>query len=430
MDKQAPRFLLMCIILLASVSGVHAAEYGYPIDDPHEAAIVGTPDPFMPPLPKPDEIRVKQLEMDVFQDRQIPDVFWYDSKMFYSLSWQEEKAPLVFVVAGTGARYDSDKNQILKKALYQAGFHVILLSSPTHPNFITSASRTMMPGDIRSDCEDLYRVMELAWAAAKEDIEVTDFFLTGYSLGGAQSGFLSMLDDQKKVFKFKKVLMINPPVSLYESAVKLDKMLEENIPGGPDHFAEFYKKLMKNIANAYKHGDFVDLTHGFFYQKFYSLFPTDKEEKAVIGLSFRLSATDLFFVSDIMTNAGGIIPKNLHLTATTSLTDYAEIVSRDGGFSFYAENILFPAMQKKNPELTLDQVIYLCSLRSIEDYLRNAEKVSMMTNEDDFILAKGDIDYFRHLFQNRAKIYPKGGHCGNMGYTENVAYVVDYFKNR
>jgi hypothetical protein len=427
--KNWHRFLLICVLLFAAVSGVYASDYNYPISDPYEATIVGTPKEFMPPLPKADDMDVTTLEMVVFPDREIPEAFWYESTLSYSLAEQEGKAPLIFVIAGTGARYDSAKNTDMQKAFYQAGFHVILLSSPTHPSFIPSASSTMLPGDIKTDCQDLYRVMKLAWEAAKEDIEVSDFYLTGYSLGGAHSGFISLLDEQEKAFNFKKVLMINPPVSLYESATKLDKMLEENIPGGMNKFNDFYNGLINNISNSLKYGGSITMGPDFLYKAFHEVLPTDEEAKAVIGFSFRISAINLFYVSDVMTDAGFIVPKNMTLTTTTSTVDYGKAAARAGGFGYYAENVLFPAIQKKNPEITLDQMIYETSLRSIEDYLKTAEKVSMLTNVDDCILAEGDIDYFKDVFQSRAKIYPKGGHCGNMAYTDNVAYMVDYFKS-
>lgn len=425
--KKYQRLLLTCLFLIAAVSLAGASGYDYPISDPYEAAILGTPAKDMPSLP--DEIRVKDLEITVFPDRKIPEVFWYGDKLRYSLAWQKEKAPLIFMIAGTGAGYDSEKMLTMQKAFFQAGFHVISLPSPTHTNFITTASTSMLPGEIKGDCKDLYRVMQLAWAAAEKRIEVTDFFLTGYSLGGAQSAFISQLDDQEKKFNFKKVLMINPPVSLYDSAVKLDKMLTNNIPGGINNFAGFYDHLMKNVANSYKYGDAVDLNYGFFYNAYDDVLTNKGEEKAVIGLSFRISAANLFFVSDVMTQAGFIVPPGTHLKKTTSLTDYSKVTGRSGGFGFYVESVLFPAYQQKNPGSTLDQVIYESSLLSIEDYLKNTDKIGLVTNEDDFILAQGDVDYFRRIFQSRAKIYPKGGHCGNMGYKDNIAYRIDFFKS-
>ncbi len=136
----------------------------------------------------------------------------------------------MFVIAGTGGSHARNTNLILARAFYQAGFHVISMSSPTFSNFIVSASRTAVPGHAVRDAEDLYRAMERTWEDNRGRTEVTDFYVMGYSLGAFNSAFLSLLDEQKQTFNFKKVLLINPPVRLYSSISLLDRMLE-NIPG-------------------------------------------------------------------------------------------------------------------------------------------------------------------------------------------------------
>ena len=117
-------------------------------------------------------------------ERIIPEVFWYSDGLTCSLIAQNHRAPLVFVIAGTGARYNSPKMQILQKQLYQAGFHVLSISSPTSVDFIIHASSSSVPGHLAADANDLYQVMQLAWQRTKNRLEVSDFLLTGYSLGG------------------------------------------------------------------------------------------------------------------------------------------------------------------------------------------------------------------------------------------------------
>ena len=56
------------------------------------------------------------------------------------------------------------------------------------------------------------------------------------------------------------------------------------------------------------------------------------------------------------------------------------------------------------------------SLESIESYLRSADNVRLLTNADDIILAPGDIEFFDRTFSGRSRIFPTGGHCGNMRY--------------
>jgi len=72
----------------------------------------------------------------------------------------------------------------MMEELYAAGYHVVILSSPTHPNLIISTSTSHVPGDRTEDAADLYGLMETIWNRIKEEIEVSDFSVVGYSLGG------------------------------------------------------------------------------------------------------------------------------------------------------------------------------------------------------------------------------------------------------
>ena len=58
-------------------------------------------------LPKSIPTIEKEIELRAIAS--IPEVFWYSTKMKYSLIKQEDKAPLAFVIAGTGASYQSSK---------------------------------------------------------------------------------------------------------------------------------------------------------------------------------------------------------------------------------------------------------------------------------------------------------------------------------
>ena len=426
--KKLQYILLMSSLFFITVFVGQAASYDYPFADPIEATILSTPPADRAELP--DTIRAKQHQsFDVFPDRKAPEVFWYNEKLRFAVAYQKKEAPVMFLIAGTGAGYDSAKMKMMQKAFFQAGFHVVSLSSPTHPNFIVSASHSGMPGDIQSDAADLYSVMEKMLAKGKKKHKVSDFYLAGYSLGGSQAAYVSKLDEERKVFNFKKVLMINPALNIYDSAIKLDKMLVDNVPGGMEHWNEFYQKLMKNIRETYAHGDFVDLAHGFFYKAYDKIVPTPEEGKALIGFSFRISLTNLLFTADVMTNSGFIVPKNLKLSSTDSLTEYGKVIGHLNGFSDYAKYLVYPKFKAVEPGLSLREFVDRSSLRSIEQYLRQSEKIGLITNVDDLILAKGDVEYFKEVFGSRAKVYPRGGHCGNMAYKDNVAYMVDFFKS-
>lgn len=418
--------LVVCCVLLASMGWANTeAKYDYPISNGYEATVVGTPMMYMAPVPM--EIKVKNLSLKVFKDRKTPRIFWYSDKLKYSLAYQKERAPLIFIIAGTGAAYDSSKMKYLQRAFFQAGFHVIALSSPTHPNFIVTASKTMVPGHITEDAEDLYRVMELAYEQVKDSINVSGFHLTGYSLGAAEAAFVTKLDEEKKIFNFQKVLMINPPVNLFNSVEILDRMLVENIPGGLDNMDAFLDRFFQKLSVYYKENNKIDLSDPDLLYDMYNRFqPEDTTLEALIGISFRLSSGNMIFTSDVMNNAGYIVPQGAKLVTSSSLTNFG-IVAYRTGFMDYFDEFFYPYFKRRNPALTKDELIMEASLEKVENYLKSTDKIALMHNQDDIILKPGEIDFFRRVFGDRATIYPNGGHCGNMMYSQFVDNMINFF---
>ena len=420
---------LVFFIFLTGGAWSHADAYDYPLKDPYLATVISTPTEFQPKLPK--KIDYEMLSFKVFPERTVPDVFWYQNRFRYSLSYQKHKAPLIFVIAGTGSSFYSSNMIFFQRIFYQAGFHVICLPSPTSMNFIATASRTSLPGNILEDARDLYRVMEMAWEQVKGRIRVSEFYLTGYSLGGAEAAFVSKLDEERRVFNFKKVLVINPAVSLYHSAQILDRMILAALPGGLQDWNDWLNRILGRFAEFYKTMGYIDFGHDYLYDVYRTFYQTRKPKQedlaTMIGTAFRISSNNMIFTSDVMTNSGLIVPKNLVLGSGDSLYDYFRVTS---GTTFvdYFDELLFPYYKARFPELTEQRAIQIVSMHHIEDYLRSSPKIGLMGNADDLILRPEDLDFLKDVFGKRAKIYPYGGHCGNMSYRENVAYMLDFFK--
>ena len=414
-------------LLISACALATTEEYTFPFQDPYVATVVGTP-PAARAEPKPIRgANVTYMELEVFEDRVKPEVFWYDRGLRSAVVTQDHKAPLIFLIAGTGASYDSPKQRGLARAFYKAGFHVAAVSSSTHPNFIISASTSRVPGHLEDDAKDIYRVMEMMMERMGDRIQVSDYYITGYSLGGAQAAFLSKLDEEKRSFNFKKVLMINPPVSLYNSVNILDRMLDENIPGGIEKFDRFFERVMKAFTEVYTTVDHVEFNDEFLYTVYRYRPPTSDEPlAALIGTSFRMSSANMIFAADVMTNSGYLVPKNRVLAPAENLTDFAKVAHRIT-FLDYFDDMMFPYYKAKQPGLTRQQLLDELSLRSIEGWLRNNSKIHVVHNADDLILAPGEIDFFTDVFGSRAKIYPFGGHCGNIDYPANVEHMLSLF---
>jgi hypothetical protein len=417
---------------------VRALAYDFPVQDRFVSTVLGTPEALRYPLPA--KYQLQEHRVDVFPDRELPEVFWYQHGLRFGLMPHKgEERPLVFIISGTGASFKSAKTVSMARALHQAGFHVLTLSSPTHFNFLANASSTHLPGYPEDDAVDLYRVMQAALeqAKAKSKIEVSSFYLTGYSLGGFNSAFVARLDEERKVFNFKKVLMINPPVSLYSSVSILDDLLDENVPGGVEGAGAFLNNVVERLSAIHNRTDALQFDGDFMYKVHYELEkerirrgePESQEVRsaaALVAISFRISSGSIVFSSDVINHSGYIVSPNVEIGKYDSLTEYARISHRVR-FTEYVDDMVIPQLLKEYPSETRDKLLKAASFEGIESYLVGSKKIGVMTNSDEVILAPGELDYMRTIFGDRIKVYPRGGHCGNIDLKENVQFMIDFF---
>lgn len=424
-DRLATALAGLAMLGVASAAAADTPPYGYPIEDPWTATVVGTPAALRAELPDENEIPFRKRRLAVFPERKLPELVAHGRELLYTVALQKQReAPVMFLIAGTGAAHNASKNMLMARAFYAQGYHIVALSSPTYPNFVTAASSTGVPGHARRDAEDLYRVMTLAWEDARGRHTASGFSLAGYSLGAFNAAFLAELDSRRQRFRFDRVLLLNPPVSLYNSISLLDRMIE-NIPGGEDNFPVFFDKVIKVFTDVYQRDvDKVGFGEDFLAQVYAAYQPRDEELAALIGLSFRLSSASMVFTADVVTDYGFIKPRGYRIGRYESLERYRQTAYRLGFTDFYHE-FFYPFYADQHPELDRDGFIDAMSLHSIAGYLAGAGHVQLIHNEDDVILAPGEIDFLRETFGERARIYPDGGHLGNMAYRENVAYLLE-----
>ncbi len=419
--------VILCVGCLWAPQHAEASPpYFYPFVNPYEATVFELPPALEAPLP--NEIPTKEFTVTVFPERTIPEVFWYEDGLVCTLSPQAHKAPLVFALAGMGSRYDSALMLKFRKMLYQAGFHVIALSSPTQMDFVVNAS-TGLPGDAVEDARDLYRVMRQAYEQVRNTIEVSSFALAGYSLGAFNAAFVARLDDEERRFNFTNVLLVNPPVDLYVGASALDQLLVDNIPGGMAHFGSWFRSVVTTYVTLTADAGSRALSGEVLYQAYKRHPPDETNLAALIGLAFRLGVADMIFTTDVMNGGGYIVPKNARLTNATSLTRFAMVAVRTSLLDYFAEYFL-PYWQRREPGLTRQGLIDRETLRAIEPYLAGTDKIRLIHNEDDIILAPGDIDYLARVFGARMRVFPTGGHLGNMWHPAVVRTMVEFLTGK
>ncbi len=419
---------LLCLVstVACAQGGYGIDDYGYPIEDPVAATVVGTPEHLKYDLGK-DRPRFRLLKLRLRPEGEIPDYFWYHDQFKYLLFYQKNPAPLVFVLAGTGGNYTGRRMLSLMRAFYNEGFHVVGLPNPTFMNFIINASSSGVPGLPEVDSRDLYDTLKRAWSEQLEErVEVTDFYFTGYSLGGTLSGWIAKLDAEERFFDFRKVLLINPSVNLFNSVTILDGYLDNNLRG-PDQegFEAFWNRTMRAMARTAR-AEGVDLGEDFLYDTYLLQNPDERSLELLIGTAFRISAQSLMVTADVMSESGFIIPTSLRGAQNASVDEYF-IVSARTSFLEYFDGLLLPHYQKLEPGFTREKAIAAAGLGPIADFLMTADHVAVVHNADDIILADGELDWLTDVFGDRAKIWPRGGHLGNMEYRENIEWILQRF---
>ncbi len=399
-----------------------APAYAYPYTNPYLATVAGTPAELAAPHPP---LKLRTAHLPVASGTTIPKPLRYARKFEYSYALQPGNAPLVFVLAGTGGYHNGGSNRGLMAGFYAAGYHVVGITSPTHPAFIIAASSTRVPGNLERDAQDLTRVMTQIVDALRtrhRKLAIASYHMAGYSLGGIHAAFIAHQDSSASQFNFERVVLINSPVSLYSSISKLDRMLD-NIPGGVDNFNKYFRTVVTQISDVYTRSTSIEFNQDLVYAAFKANPPTNEDLAALIGSAFRLAAGNMIFTADAMTNFGFIKPKEVELRRRTSVADYLQVALRVGLTDYFHE-FFWPFYQDDYPEWDRQQFAAAQSLVHIEEYLASAEHIVAVHNADDIILERNEIDFFPRVFGTRAKIYPYGGHLGNLNQRDTLAYIV------
>lgn len=402
--------VLILLLLLMPAAAPAAQEQAYPFTNPYRATVLGTPAKARYRFKKPVRPDVRAIRIE---GRRVPDVFSYSRDMFFTTALQDHPAPLMFVIAGTGAEHNSGKMAFLTQVFHEAGYHVAALSSPTHMNFVISASEHRVPGYVPYDVADLDRVMGWIREELAKECTITGYSVAGYSLGGLHAAFLARRDAETREFRFEHVLMINPPVSLYRSVTRLDSWLtEENLGRTTVHHE--IEGFIDRFSDYYLHADVTDLDDDFLYDMITDIGLDERDFKTLIGAAFRVSSASMIFSSDVCLRAEYLVPPDHYpLKTATPLLPYAR-QAFDISFEDYLDEYLLPYLHYNDPTITRAEALRRSSLESIRDWLAKADKVTVVGTRDDVILDARDVRFLETVFGGRAHLFEHGGHCGNM----------------
>ncbi len=415
----------------AAVPEVHFPDTGPPTGLADSAAlratVYGTPPQDLAPVP--ETVPLQEINIALPWKPPVPEVFWFNRRLRAWFAEQDGPAPLAILISGTGSDGNTAKISMLRATLYGAGYHVLSLPSPTFPGFIVAASSTGVAGDLRQDSRDLYAAMQQIIAHLPHRIRITDIDVVGYSLGAANAAVVKSIDETEAKLKIHRVVMINPPVSLFGSIDRLDKLFAVSIGPGDAGIENLYRKLYIRLANYYRATEKVHIDDTDVLAAAGSVLKTDADFQAAIALTFRIALINVFFAGDLYAHTGVVVdPK--HPPRVGDPLEQITRTLRDKPFSEYFEKVFAPYYLARRPDATPQSLLAGSRLDIIADNLRNNPDYFAQTNSDDVILDKPELAWLKETLGERIVVYDHGGHLGNLGDKRQIADMLDMLAGR
>jgi len=407
---------------------VDRAPYRYPYKDPYLATTTLSIAKGRDVLLADDDVSRKSLEITIIDNRDNTYLLEGKGKLRFRFYQQIGSAPLIFIIPGLGSPAASGSAPYLAEVLVDQGFHVLILPSPFNWNFALAASRSGLPGITQEDSEDLYSAMQLILQHIKihYGARVGGTGLIGLSDGALYGAYIGKIDTEKRKIGILRYLLVNPPVDLFKGIAIIDQMAELGRKFGTQQRKriEAYGVGVATQASEMAsgvHDPFNDPAYFAGWDKRFRL--SEEQMQYLIGRALQLPIGDVIYVREL------VHPEGVLKTAIS----YAHRTERfyeahSYGIRDYVRLFLIPGLEQRRRSQTINGVWKIgLSLRDIESTLVGNKNIFVMHNQDDFLVSIEDLDYLERLLGDRAKIYPYGGHMGNIWYWQNRNDIVSIF---
>ncbi len=403
-------YLLILSLILSSIafSSDSPAAYAFPEVDSITASIAGN-------LLLPEKAKsVHRLKIKGPMGKKLRVSFYPSSKPSNTLH---------IIIAGIGGDDQGGISRTLAASISKEQGHVLSVPSSFTKDFAYSFSSTGYVGLPSKDAWDYIEAFKIIKQklVKKFGIEISKTKLIGYSLGALTAAHMSSASIIRGDLDFDQVILINPPLDLLYGMRFLDKSnsygKEQSALNGVKKVINFFK-LLNDI-------DRKKLTTTNFNKISNKLnFLTEKEGAFYISSFLKDSLKDVILASQNILDLD-ILPKLPPKGSSLYMHTKSIRAKKTGRYGFvdHSKKFLLPFLRdyKNAPDLTLKDINEMSSMYFLKDHLEHADSVFVFHNADDFLLKNSDIDFIKDTFKSRAKIYPRGGHLGNIWFKKNQA---------
>ena len=412
-----------CFSTLLSItffcSTVFGQDYPYPYKNPDMASL--TTNIMKSVHEDPFNKVAKILEVEVIKDRNKTFLLENQSKFRFSFYPQKKDAPLIFMLADMSGSHVSGYMAQMADLFHSAGYNVVGISSPFFWNFVVSSSQSAIPGLTSEDAADMYQTLQLVLEKIDRlhGPQFTKKAVVGFGFGGLLAAHLSSIENKERRLGIDQYLLINPVVNIMHAITEIETRtaiaLELGMPRVEGIKMQAFGFVVENMGRENKVTDpkhFLNLDKKF-------VLKSPKEYKFLSGAIMRMNIGDTVFVSQQI-NDLGVLKQKVYRNLRYGRQKEAD----DLGLVGYVKQIFVPFFSKKYPKL-LD-ILKQSNFNFVREDIKNNPNVFIMHNADDFLIDEGQLEYLSNLVgPERIKIYPLGGHLGNLWFKQNQADILN-----
>lgn len=410
---------LFRVIFCLSTSFAYAeSSYNYPYQNPDVATLTAS---LMKTKMKDGHEVMKSLKVTVIPGRNEVPLVKGRGELHYGYYPQKKTSPLIFIVPDLGGTLANGAMQFLGDLFYQNGFSVITLPSPFSWNFVLSSSRTTLPGITDQDAADLYVAMQLALQDVKNRYKpnFSRIGFVGLGLGGLQGAYIQVLDNKEKKLIIDRYLLVNPLVDLVASLTEVENRASYALDLGDKRVNEIKSKAFNFVINNMD----KDVNDPSFFANLPSRFVlSDKEYQFLTGGLIHTNLADVVLTSQIVKDLGVLKSKVSNWADRHKEVDQLNFLD-------YFEKFIIPFVTDKSAADPLEYIMSHTNFDAVSESVKNSGSVFIMHNHDDFLIDPSQLNTLTETVGvDHIKIYPLGGHLGNLWYSQNQEDMVNTFK--
>lgn len=343
---------------------------------------------------------------------QLPRGYQGHARYYVQLYPQKSSARCIFLHLGMGGLPTDQAAKYFAKLLHSFGYHVVVMGSSFTEEFGALVGSSPYLGQASREAADIYQVMKVVKQKIEQRLAVQDYAMVGYSYGALMTAHLLNINDDKQLFSFTKVALINPPVDLLYGLRKLDE------------FSSKFKKLnfLQALGTLLRFNSYQNQVkdYGFPLYKNKALLKGSllkrNRAQALISISFNDSLSQVVFHSQQDSPLNVFDTDNDIRRQQASRISFYDYLTEFMGA--YFQNTLqgrqeYRAFYGDRP-YNIGDLNYYNSLYPTLTNLSIKQNVILFHNRDDFLLRGFDLDYLNFFLGDRLIVFNKGGHVGNI----------------